>query len=213
MRTKETEEDYGYIFEPDLAKTIISKKQVSDAKRSLPELPEEKKKRFMKSYGLNEEIAESIVTELELAKLFEDVARKASPKVAGSWIAGYLKKTLNWNDVSFAESGIKPEWVMQIISMFEAGELTNKNAEMAIRHMVDEKMSAADVVKKHNLESGGVDVETIARKIISENRKAVDDYKSGNEKSLHFLVGQCMREARGKADANEIKKAIVRLLK
>jgi len=213
LRSKESEEDYGYIFEPDLTKIGITQKQVTDARKSLPELPDDKKARFIKSYGLNEEIAESIVTELDLANLFESVAKKISPKMAGSWIAGYLKKTLNYNSLTFAESGLRPEWVMQVIVMFENGRLTNRNAEMVMRLMVEQKLPPEQIVKKHNLETGGVDIEVLARKILSENRKAADDYRRGDEKAIHFLVGQIMREARGKADASEIKKVLLNLIK
>jgi aspartyl-tRNA(Asn)/glutamyl-tRNA(Gln) amidotransferase subunit B len=212
LRSKETEEDYGYIFEPDLVPISISSRQVEEARKSLPELPDQKTARFVKSYGLNEEIADSIATELELANLFEETAKEISPKVAGSWIAGYLKKTLNWNGLTFVRSGLKPEWVVELLRMFEAGRLTSRNAEMAMRLMVEEKLPPAQIVRKQNLESGGVDIGVLARKIVSENGKAADDYRSGNKKSLHFLVGLCMREARGKADANEIKKAILKIL-
>jgi len=68
------------------------------------------------------------IKELDIGNLFEAVARKVSPKVAGTWIAGYLKKTLNWNKVSFAESGIRPEWMIQLLEMFEANKLTDRNA-------------------------------------------------------------------------------------
>jgi len=213
LRGKETEEDYGYIFEPDLARIEVTQKQLADARKALPELPDEKKARFMKSYGLNGEIAESIVTELELANLFEQVAKKTSPKVAGSWIAGYLKKTLNWNNMTFAESGLKTEWVMSLLRMFESGRLTNRNAEMVMRLMVERGLPPEQIARKEGLEKGDVDIEVIARKIISENRKAADDYRRGDGKAIHFLVGQCMREARGKADANEIKKALLKLIK
>ncbi len=213
MRSKETEEDYGYIFEPDLARIDITQKQLAEIKESLPELPDEKKARFMKSYGINEEIAESIVTELELANLFEQVSKKISPKVAGSWIAGYLKKTLNWHNMRFGESGLKPEWIMQLLKMFESGRLTNRNAEMTIRFMVEEKLPPSETVKKHNLESGGVDIETIVSGVLKVNKKAVDDYKAGDGKAIHFLVGQAMKESRGKADASEIRKALLKVIR
>ena len=212
LRSKESEEDYGYIFEPDLTRMVITKKQVDDTQKSMPELPDEKKKRFMKDYSLNEDIADSIVTELELASLFEHVARKVSPKVAGSWVAGYLKKTLNYNNLTFAESGLAPGWIMDVISLFEKGKLTDRNGEMAIRLMIEEKLPPEEIIRKHNLAAGGVDVSVVAKSVMAENRKAVEDYKNGDEKAIHFLVGQCMREARGKADANEIKKVLIKLI-
>jgi aspartyl-tRNA(Asn)/glutamyl-tRNA(Gln) amidotransferase subunit B len=212
LRSKETEEDYGYIVEPDLTVITITKEKVESVRKNLPEMPDAKKARFMKAYGLNDEIAESIVSELDLANLFEDTSKKISPKVAGSWVAGYLKKTLNWNNMRFAESGLRQEWVVELLKLFEAGKLTNRNAELALRYMVNEKSPPKAVIAKYNLETGGVDVGDIVQKVVAANPKAVTDFKSGDEKAIHFLVGQCMREARGKADANELKKALIRVI-
>jgi aspartyl-tRNA(Asn)/glutamyl-tRNA(Gln) amidotransferase subunit B len=102
--------------------------------------------------------------------------------------------------------------VVELLKLFEAGKLTNRNAELALRYMVNEKSPPKAVIAKYNLETGGVDVGDIVQKVVAANPKAVTDFKSGDEKAIHFLVGQCMREARGKADANELKKALIRVI-
>ncbi|RLI96285.1 MAG: Asp-tRNA(Asn)/Glu-tRNA(Gln) amidotransferase GatCAB subunit B [Candidatus Aenigmatarchaeota archaeon] len=213
MRGKEEEAEYGYIFEPDLSVIEVGKPMIDGIRKSLPELPDQKFARFVKDFKLPQKVAESIISEVDLADLFEDIASKVSPKVAGTWIAGYLKKTLNWHGIRFREAGIEKGWITGLLRMFERGDITDRNAEMAIRYMVEEKQPPEKIVKKHKLGKAELDLTGIVAKVMKANNKAVKDYKAGEEKSLHFLVGQCMRETRGQADANEIKKAIIRALK
>jgi aspartyl-tRNA(Asn)/glutamyl-tRNA(Gln) amidotransferase subunit B len=245
MRTKETEEDYGYIFEPDLARIYTPQKALAGIRREIPELPDEKYRRFVKHYGVSPKIAESLVAELDIADLFESVAKKTSSKLAGSWIAGYLRKTLNWNGLTFRESGIKPEWVLETVKMFGSGKLTDRNAEMVLRRMVEDRLSPNDVIKKHNIgtmikitvtkkvksdavikkiltEKMKIDdsvkvelkqIEDVIKAVLDKNKKAVEDYLAGEEKALHFLVGLCMRELKGRVDANTIKRIILKIIK
>lgn len=213
MRGKEAEAEYGYITEPDLTVIEIDDKAISEAKKGLPELPDQRFARLVKQYKLPAAVAESVVSELDLAELFEQIAKQVSPKTAGSWVSGYLKKTLNYNNIRFRESGLKKEWIISLLKMFEAGKITDRNAEMAIRKMVDEKQPPEAVIKKHKLEKVAMDLDKIVEKVLNENKKAVQDYKSGDDKAIHFLVGQCMRETRGQADANDIKKAVLKRIK
>jgi len=212
MRGKEAEEEYGYIFEPDLTMLEIGAGMVSAARKSLPELPDQRLARFVKQYRLSPAVAESVVSELDLAELFEQVAKQVNPRIAGSWIAGYLKKTMNWNNVRFRESGLKKEWIMGLLKLFEAGRITDRNAEMAIRKMVEEKQPPEAVIRKHKLGKQEVDLGAVVKKVLDSNRQAVQDFGKGEQKALHFLVGQCMRETRGQVDANDIKKAIVKTI-
>ncbi len=213
MRGKEEEAEYGYIFESDLTMLEISTGMVSAAKKSLPELPDQRFRRFVKQYELPEKVAESVISELDLAELFEQIAKRVSPKLAGTWISGYLKKTLNWHNLRFRESGLRKEWVISLLKMFESGRITDRNAEMVIRYMVEEKRPPEKIIKKHSLGKAALDLDAVVKKVLEKNKKAAEDYRKGEKKALHFLVGQCMKETRGQADANEIKKSILRLLK
>jgi aspartyl-tRNA(Asn)/glutamyl-tRNA(Gln) amidotransferase subunit B len=213
MRTKESEEDYGYILEPDLTNIGISRQVKERVKKGLPELPDEKYRRFIRQYKIPPEISESIVSELDIAELFEYTAKHISSRVAGSWIAGYLKKSLNWHKLSFRESGLKREWIIALLKMFERGGITDRNAELAIRKMIEEKKPPREIVKKHRLGKSGMDIGGAVKKVLEKNKDAVKDYKSGQEKALHFLIGQVMRETRGRSDAEEIRKALLKVLK
>lgn len=213
LRGKEVEEQYGYIFEPDLTRIELGEEAIRKIKRAIPELPDQRFRRFVDDYGLQQKIAESIVSDIGLAGLFENAAKTIDPKLAGSWIAGYLKKTLNYNEVTFRESGIEEEWIVSLLKLFREGKLTDRNGEMTIRKIVEEKKPPETIVKKYGFLSEGIDVERIVKKIVSGNKKAVDDYKKGEQKALHFLVGLGMKETKGRVDANELRKAILKMMK
>lgn len=217
LRGKEGEAEYGYIFEPDLPKMEVGVNLINASKKQIPELPDEKMSRFVNEYKLPGKVAESLIGELDLANLFEKAAAEndIGSRTAGTWIAGCLKKTLNWNNVRFRDSGLEDGWIISLLKMFKGGKLTDKNAEMAIRKMVEEKRPPEKIVAEYNMERSDVTdalVETI-KGIVKKNQKAVDDYKSGNHKAIYFIIGECMKETRGRVDANEVKKIVLSLVK
>jgi aspartyl-tRNA(Asn)/glutamyl-tRNA(Gln) amidotransferase subunit B len=216
LREKETEEDYGYIFEPDLTVMEIEQASLEEIRKGLPELPDQKYRRFLDKFEISEKLAESLTSELDIANLFESVAKKVPPKLAASWIAGYLKKTLNYNGIRWKGSRLKEEWILGLLNMFQAGEVTDRNAELIIRKMVEDKKPPEEVMLKHKIakktEGDGKDIEGKIKAVLEKNKKAVQDYKSGEAKALHFLVGLCMRETRGAVDATELQKIIKKMV-
>ena len=220
LRTKETEEDYGYIFDPDLTKLTLSKPQLSAVKSTLPELPDQKHARFVRAFRIHPKMAEVPVSELDLANLFEEVSAKVDPKLASSWIAGYLKKTLNYNDLRFSNSGIKKEGIMEWLKDVENGTYTDRNAELLIRRMVEDKTSPEATRKKHGIGkrlkkvlTENIKIQDSIQAVLRKNPQAAKDYKAGEQKALHFLVGLAMKETRGQVDANDIRKILLKLLK
>lgn len=215
LRGKEEEEEYGYIFEPDLTRIEIQKALVEREKKSLPELPDQKLSRFIKQYKISGKMAESLVSELEIAELFEWVAKKLSPRLAGSWISGYLKKTLNWHNIKFRQSGLRKEWVLETVRLYGDGKLTDRNAELVIRKMVEESRPPETIIRKHKLAKLAKpgELKKFAEKVLKANPKAAEDYSRGEVKALHFLVGQVVRESKGRLDANDVRKTLVKMLR
>ncbi len=217
LRAKETEEDYGYIFEPDLTILEITRKQITKTKKSLPELPDQKHTRFIKQFRIHPKVSEALVSELDLANLFEDLASRINPRLASVWIAGYLKKTLNYHDLRFRESGLKTEWITSLLRMVQKEELTDRNAELVMREMVEDKGNPETVMKKHHIGKRasltGKPLKDSIERVLKANPRAVQDYRAGEDKALHFLVGLAMRETRGQVDANDIRKLILKLIK
>jgi len=97
--------------------------------------------------------------------------------------------------------------------MFQDGKLTDRNAEMTLRKMLEEKKPPEEIARKYGLEKAAIDVELAVKKVLGSNRQAVDDLKRGEEKAVHFLVGQCMKETMGQVDAVELKRVIEKLAK
>lgn len=215
LREKEEDEDYGYITDTDLVLVEIDNKQIKEIERSLPELPHQKYKRFIKQYKVPDKIAEALVSDIDIANLFEDIAKKIDTKIAASWIAGYLKKTLNWHNISFRQSGLRPEWIADLLKLFQQGQITDRNAEMVIRKMVEEKLPAKEIIKKYGFAKTEIDqaMKNKIKSILDKNKKAVQDYKSGEQKALHYLVGLVMKETKGKIDANEARELILKKIK
>ncbi|MEA2003523.1 MAG: Asp-tRNA(Asn)/Glu-tRNA(Gln) amidotransferase GatCAB subunit B, partial [archaeon] len=215
MRTKETEEDYGYIFEPDLTKIEIPKQLIDKLRKDLPELPGERQKRFIKQYKMHEKEAEKLTSEKIIADVFEKAAKKVGVKVAAGWLSGPLKKTLNYNDISYSNSGLKDEWVIRLLVSFAKKEYTDHVTEKILRKMVELKIDEKSAAKKLGL--GKIEdksmIKDVVGKVIKANADAVKDYRSGNEKALHFLIGQIMRETKGQVDANTARKHILEVLK
>lgn len=212
MRLKETEADYGYIFEPDLTRIELDRKMIEAVKKKLPELPDAKRERLARQYKVSEKAAESLASELAVADLFEKIQKKVGARIAAAWLTGPLKKTLNWNNLRFSTSGVKPEWIEKLLIDFKKGKYTDHVAEQILRKMVQHKEGPDEVARKLGL--GKVDAAREIKKIVSEvvknNRQAVADFKAGEEKALHFLVGQVMRATKGQVDANTAKKFILR---
>ncbi|NOR85684.1 Asp-tRNA(Asn)/Glu-tRNA(Gln) amidotransferase subunit GatB [archaeon] len=215
LRTKESEADYGYIFEPDLNVIDVDKKLTERLKKEIPELPDDKEKRFIKAYKLTQKMAESLVAEKDIADLFEIASKNVSVANAATWCGIVLKKTLNYNNLTFVQSGLKQEWMIELILSYEKKEYSDVIAEKILRKMVDDKCDSKTVAKKYKFQKLGDvgDVDSIVKKLIGANKKAVDDYKAGSEKSLNFLVGQVMRETKGGVDANTARKKILEMLK
>ncbi len=217
LRLKETEADYGYIFEPDLTVQEIKASYVSSIRKALPELPDQRMARFVKQYGLHPKTAEALVSELDLSELYERAAGKTDPKLAATWVAGYLKKSLNYRDLRYRGSGLKEEWLFSLLKTTQRGELTDRNAELVLRGMVEKREPPEKAMKRLGIgkrvdPSKDSGVTQAIEKVLKANPGAVQDYKSGEEKALHFLVGMAMRETRGQVDANDAKRLILKLL-
>ena len=208
MRGKEEEAEYGYIFEPDLTKIELPEQFLDSIKKEIPELPDEKYERFVKKHKIQAKLAESLISEKPIADLFEEISKKINPEIVASFLAGYLKKTLNWNNLKYKTSGLEDEWIFELLEEFQKGKITDRNAEQTIRKMVEEKKSAKEIIKKYNLGKSEIDLESVLKKVLDTNKQAVHDFKKGEKKALEFLIGQVMKETRGQVDATEIRKGL-----
>ncbi|OKY78601.1 MAG: Asp-tRNAAsn/Glu-tRNAGln amidotransferase B subunit, GatB [Candidatus Methanohalarchaeum thermophilum] len=212
-REKEEEHDYRYFPEPDLPRVTISKEKIKEIEESLPELPDEKRDRFQKEYGLSQDQAESLTTSLFLADFYEEIACQIDPELTATWVADTLKGELSYRGINLKESNIEKEDLLFILRYLKEDEITEKGAIKVMRSTLDENKKPEKIIEEENLRSISLDeISEIAKRVIKENPEAIEDYRQGKEKAVNYLVGQVMKETNGRADPGETNKLIQKQL-
>jgi len=211
MRSKEDAHDYRYFPDPDLLPLEITNDFIEQIKSEIPELPDEKKKRFIEKYKLSSYEATILVSDIEISKYFEEVIDKSDIKLATNWITGELFALLNDKNLEISESPISSKNLSKLINLIKDGTISGKIAKSVFEMMIDSDNDPELIVKEKNLkqESDPKELEKLIDKIINENLDKVKEYKSGKEKLFGFFVGQVMKVSGGKANpkiANEILK-------
>ena len=212
MRSKEEAHDYRYFPEPDLAPFTITKELIEDIRRKIPELPSNRRARFVSQYGIPEYDASVLTQEKRMADFFEETAKLYSnPKGISNWIMGDLSGILNEKNISIDETRLSPVNLAKMVKMVDEDTISIKIAKAIFPDMIDTGDSPETTVKKKGLSqiSNRDELEGIIAQVIKGNEKSVNDYKSGKKNALIFLVGQVMKTTNGKASpqiVNEILK-------
>ena len=211
MRTKEDAHDYRYFPDPDLLPLELNDEFIEDIKKDIPELPDEKKKRFIEKFKLSPYEANILVSDIETSKYFEDVSIKSDIKLATNWITGELFALLNDKNIEITESPITSENLAKLINLIKDGTISGKIAKTVFEIMADGNKDPEKIVEEKGLkqQSDPKELEKIIDKVILDNPKNVGAYKSGKDKLFGFFVGQVMKQSNGKANpqlVNEILK-------
>jgi aspartyl-tRNA(Asn)/glutamyl-tRNA(Gln) amidotransferase subunit B len=213
MREKEEEKDYGYIFDPDLTRQELDQKFREKMREQIPELPHEKFDRFKEQYGIKDKLVESLVADPKLADDFESlvIEQGYNSNLVASWMAGELRKVLNYNDVSYSASGIDMWTLDQLFKMLEEERISDRNGEILLRKAHENpELEAPSIVAKFDLEKAEEDeISEAVEEAIEENPEAVEDFESGEEEAVNFLVGQVMQLSQGKADPKSAREKIL----
>lgn len=214
LRKKETEEDYGYIMDTDLVKTDITEDMLNKINEVMPELVHDKIEKFISKHKLKKKDAEVIAAEIELAELYEAVAKEINPILAAKWLRRELVRVLNYNKKELCEIEADEKHIIALLSLVESKKITDNVAQKLLEKLIEKPFDVKEYVIKENLGavSDSKELEKYCKEAIDENPKAVEDYKAGEEKSFNFLVGQVMRKTKGKAtpkEVNEIMKKII----
>ena len=211
MRTKEDAHDYRYFPDPDLLPLELNDDFINEIKKEIPELPDEKKKRFIEKFNLSPYEANILVSDIETSKYFEDVSKNSDVKLATNWITGELFALLNNKSIEITESPITSENLAKLINLIKDGTISGKIAKNIFEIMADSGKDPKKIVEEKGLkqQSDPKELEKIIDKVISDNPKNVEAYKSGKDKLFGFFVGQVMKQSNGKANpqlVNEILK-------
>ena len=211
MRSKEDAHDYRYFPDPDLLPLVLDEKFIEEIKKEIPELPDEKKKRFIDNFKLSPYEANILVSDIETSKYFEKVSENSDVKLATNWITGELFALLNEKNLEITDSPISSNNLSKLINLIKNGTISGKIAKTIFELMADGDKDPYKIVEEKGLkqQSDPKELEKIIDKIISENLKNVEAYKSGKNKLFGFFVGQIMKNSGGKANpqlVNEILK-------
>ena len=214
MRTKEDAHDYRYFPDPDLLPLELNDDFINEIKKEIPELPDEKKKRFIEKFNLSPYEANILVSDIETSKYFEDVSKNSDVKLATNWITGELFALLNNKSIEITESPITSENLAKLINLIKDGTISGKIAKTVFEIMADSGKDPKKIVEEKGLkqQSDPKELEKIIDKVISDNPKNVEAYKSGKDKLFGFFVGQVMKQSNGKANPQLVNEILKRKL-
>ncbi len=211
MRSKEQAHDYRYFPEPDLVPIIVDPAKVAEIRSQLPELPDARKARLMDSYGLSSYDAEVITSTRAMADYFDETVKlDVDAKTAANWIMGDLSKHLNAGSQTLAESPVTPSKLAELIQLIDKGTISGKIAKTVFEEMWASGKDAATVVKEKGLvqisDEGAIII--IVESVIAAHPQSVADYQAGKEKAIGFLVGQIMKQTKGRANPELVNKLL-----
>lgn len=203
MRSKEEAHDYRYFPEPDLAPIVVGQEWIDEIKSKLPELPDEKRNRFIAQYQLPEYDAEFLTSERAVAGWFEEAVKAGGqPKAVSNWMMGELMRILNEENKSIEEVPLKPAQMAGMLKLIEDGTISGKIAKTVFEEMYRTGKNAAEIVKEKGLVqiSDTGEIEKAVDEVLAKKPGEVERYKAGDEKLIGFFVGQVMKAMKGKAN-------------
>ncbi|MFE0560807.1 Asp-tRNA(Asn)/Glu-tRNA(Gln) amidotransferase subunit GatB [Paenibacillus lautus] len=215
MRGKEQAHDYRYFPDPDLVSVHISEEWKEAIRATIPELPDARKARYASEYGLPDYDAAVITSSKLLADFFEDSLNYTKDaKSISNWIMGDLLGYLNSNNLELSEVKITGQGLGEMIGLIEKGTISSKIAKTVFKEMLESGKLPAQIVEEKGLvqisDEGAI--KRIVEQVVANNPQSVEDYKAGKQKAIGFLVGQVMKESKGKANPALANKLLVEVL-
>ena len=215
MRSKENAHDYRYFPEPDLPPVEISDEWIERVRSEQPEMALEKQKRYQEEFGLPEYDARMITGEKAMADFFEEATKLTNkPKEVSNWIMGDIFRMLKELSIETSHMKLSPDNLAKLIMMIDKGTINRNTAKKVLSAVFDDNADCEQYVKDNGLQmvNDTAAVEEVIKKVLENNPQSVSDYKGGKQKAFGFIVGQCMKELKGKANpavVNELlKKAL-----
>ncbi|MBT4870394.1 MAG: Asp-tRNA(Asn)/Glu-tRNA(Gln) amidotransferase subunit GatB [Candidatus Diapherotrites archaeon] len=210
-RKKETEDDYGYIFDPDLTAVILDEDEIQRIKEEMPELPQQKAKKFQQEYGIGEYDSFVLCSDKLLSDLFEELMQKGADAVVSSkLLTREVLAVLNHDSLTLKDVEVSVGALFDLVELLKEKKVSDKNAKQAvINYISGDKTSPAKYLAKSNLLiSEEIDLNGVVAKIFEENVSAIEEYKGGNEKVLNFLAGLVMRETKGAVSPQKVQELL-----
>lgn len=215
MRTKEEAHDYRYFPEPDLVPIVVEKNLIEEIRASLPELPDEKRERFISDYGLPEYDADFLVSEKAMAEWFEEAVRLGGqPKAVSNWVQGDLMRLLKEDNKAIEECPLNPEQLVEMLKLIEDGTISGKIAKIVFEEMYKTGNKAEEIIRQKGLVqiSDSSVIEKAVEEILQKNPSEFERYRAGEKKLFGFFVGQVMKATKGKANPQIVNDILKRRL-
>ena len=207
MRSKEFANDYRYFPEPDLLPINLEKEFIEEVMATMPEMPTQKKIRFVSEFNLSEYDADLLAADKDLANFFEAVVKVSnSPKLSANWIMGELSAELNNENLSINESKITSNQLGQLILRIEDGTISGKIAKEIFEKLWSSDNEVDEIIQDEGLEqvTDDKEIESMIDKVINNNPEQLEQYRSGKDRLFGFFVGQVMKASQGKANPKQV---------
>lgn len=214
MRSKEEAHDYRYFPDPDLLPLEVANDQIESIRKTLPELPDDKKHRFMNEYGLGAYDASVLIAERERADYYETAANGRDAKLTANWVLNELLGGLKKDEKSLSETPVSAEQLGGLVALISDSTISGKIAKDVFAEMMVSSKDAAVIVEEKGLkqvtDTGAI--EKIIDEVLAENQDKVEQYKGGKEKLFGFFVGQTMKKSQGKANPQAVNELLKKKL-
>ena len=215
MRSKEEAHDYRYFPEPDLVPFVESGAIVAEMKKTIPELPEARMRRFKTEYGLSDYDAGVMISDKQIADYFESCLKSYNkPKIVANWIMGDIMAQLKERNIGIKALALSVEGLTDLLKLIDDGTISGKMAKAVLVEMIETKKGPAEIVKAKSLAqvSDSGQIEAMVKAVVERESKSVSDYRNGKASAFTFLVGQVMKEAKGKANPAVVNQILKKML-
>ncbi len=220
MRNKEDAQDYRYFPEPDLVAIRLSDEYVENVRKTLPELPESRKSRYMSEYKLSEKDARLLTASKYLSNLFENAQEICkNPKAVANWILSDISRILNEEEMDPANIPFTGKELAKLVELIDKGTISSSMGKKVVEELFtcekDNIKNPEDIIKEKGwiqISDEG-EIKEVVIKILEENPQSIADYKAGKDRALGFLVGQAMKATKGKANPQMLNKMFIEELK
>jgi len=219
MRSKEEAHDYRYFPDPDLLPLQITNEEIDVIKKQIPELPDERKNRYISNYGLSSYDASVLTADRAISDYFDTVINsdkklKESAKLISNWISTELFSLLNKDNLVISKSPVSPVNLGQLVKLVITNVISGKIAKEVLVEMYSSQKSATDIVEQKDLKqmTDTSEIEKIILSVLDDNKEMVSQYKSGKTKLLGFFVGQVMKRTKGKANPKLLNDLLIKMI-
>jgi aspartyl-tRNA(Asn)/glutamyl-tRNA(Gln) amidotransferase subunit B len=216
MRVKEGSDDYRYFPEPDLVELYIDEEWKERVRNSIPELPDERRKRYVEELGLPAYDAMVLTLTKEMSDFFEETVQQgAEAKQASNWLMGEVSAYLNSNQMELEDSALTPDGLAGMIKLIEKGTISSKIAKKVFKELIEKGGDPETIVKEKGLVQ--ISDESTLRKFVTDaldnNPQSIEDFKNGKDRAIGYLVGQIMKASKGQANPPMVNKLLLEEIK